>query len=327
LTSSGKESIILVMKIVPRTRGGERTLHGPAAVLAVVALVAAGCSSTTSSGTGSTRSALAAVAAEDFWGSLLRQLGGDKISVTSIISDPNVDPHDYEPKSSDGMELAKAGIVVVNGVGYDTWAEKLLAANPVPARVVINIGDLVGAKNGDNPHRWYSPSDVATAIDAMTGALKRADAADAAYFDQQHDQLTSVALKPYDDVRAQIRSTYAGTPIGISESIFAPMAADLGLEVLTPERFADAIAEGNEPTAADKQAVDRQIAAKEVKVFVYNSQNSTPDVRALVDKSKKAGIAVSTVTETLTPKGATFEEWQTRQLTDLRRALAGATGR
>jgi zinc/manganese transport system substrate-binding protein len=153
------------------------------------------------------------------------------------------------------------------------------------------------------------------------------DAADAAYFDEQHEQLTSVALKPYDDARGQIRSAYAGTPIGISESIFAPMAADLGRDVLTPESFADAIAEGNEPTAADKQAVDRQIAAKEIKVFVYNSQNSTPDVKALVDKSKKAGIAVSTVTETLTPKGATFEEWQTRQLTDLRRALAGATGR
>jgi zinc/manganese transport system substrate-binding protein len=268
-----------------------------------------------------------AVAAEDFWGSLLRQLGGDKASVTSIISDPNVDPHDYEPKSSDGVELAKAGLVVVNGVGYDTWVDKLLAANPVPGRVVVDVGDLVGAKNGDNPHRWYSPPDVVKAIDAMTAALKRVDGPDAAYFDQQHAQLTSVALKPYDDARGQIRSAYAGTPIGISESIFAPMAADLGLDVLTPESFADAIAEGNEPTAADKQAVDRQIAAKEIKVFVYNSQNSTPDVKALVDKSKKAGIAVSTVTETLTPKGATFEEWQTRQLTDLRRALAGATGR
>jgi zinc/manganese transport system substrate-binding protein len=326
LTSSGEQSIILVMTIVPRSLG-EGTQYRSAVVLAVVALVAAGCSSSSSSGTGSARSTVVAVAAEDFWGSLLRQLGGDKASVTSIIRDPNVDPHDYEPKSSDGVALAKAGLVVVNGVGYDTWADKLLAANPVPGRVVINVGDLVGAKSGDNPHRWYSPPDVAKAIDAMTAALKRVDAADAAYFDEQHEQLTSVALKPYDDARGQIRSAYAGTPIGISESIFAPMAADLGLDVLTPESFADAIAEGNEPTAADKQAVDRQIAAKEIKVFVYNSQNSTPDVKALVDKSKKAGIAVSTVTETLTPKGATFEEWQTRQLTDLRRALAGATGR
>ena len=268
-----------------------------------------------------------AVAAEDFWGSLLRQLGGEKASVTSIISDPNVDPHDYEPKSSDGVRLAKARLVVVNGVGYDAWADKLLAANPALGRVVVNVGDLVGAKNGDNPHRWYSPPDVVKVIDAMTAALKRVDAAHAAYFDQQHDQLTDDALKPYDDVRRQIRSAYAGTPIGISESIFAPMAADLRLAVLTPASFADAIAEGNEPTAGDKQTVDRQIANKEIKVFVYNPQNSTPDVKALVDKSKKAGVAVSTVTETLTPKGDSFEEWQTKQLTDLRQALAGATGR
>jgi zinc/manganese transport system substrate-binding protein len=299
-----------------------------AVLVVLVALAAGACSSSSAPGSTATNGkGVVAVAAEDFWGSLLRQLGGDKASVTSIIGDPNVDPHSYEASASDGVKLARAKLVVVNGVGYDAWADKLLRANPSPGRIVLNVGELVGAKEGENPHRWYSPPNVRQVIDEMTADLKTADPANAAYFDQQHQQLTEVGLKPYDDLRAEIRSKYAGTPVGISESIFTPLAEDLGLRVLTPETFADAIAEGNEPTAGDKQTVDRQIADHDIKVFVYNSQNATPDVKTLVGQAKKAGIAVTTVTETLSPKGSSFQDWQVAQLTDLRKVLAGATGR
>jgi zinc/manganese transport system substrate-binding protein len=304
----------------------------PLALAVLLALAGGACTSSTSGSSPSLPASgherrVVAVAAEDIWGSLLRQLGGSKASITSIISDPNVDPHSYEPTSSDGVKLATAKLAVVNGLGYDAWAAKLLSANPVPGRVVLDVGRVVGAKDGDNPHRWYAPEDVAKVIDEMAADLKLADPADAAYFDEQRHQLTSVGLKPYDDLRNEIRDGYAGTPVGISESIFTPMADDLGLKVLTPARFADAVAEGNEPTAGDKQTVDRQIASHAIKVFVYNSQNATPDVRALVDKATKAGIGVTTVTETLTPKGATFQDWQVAQLTDLRTVLARATGR
>src|SRR5207245_2849713 len=134
-------------------------------------------------------------------------------------------------------------------------------------------------------------------------------------------------LKRYNDLRASIREQYLGTPVGASESIFAPLAQDLGLRMLTPDPFLNAISEGTDPSAQDKSTAAKQIAGKQIKVFVYNSQNSTPDVAALVEKSKKAGIPVTTVTETLVPKGAAFQDWQANQLQALAQALAQATGK
>jgi zinc/manganese transport system substrate-binding protein len=267
------------------------------------------------------------VAAEDFWGSIARQIGGDHAAVTTIIDDPDTDPHDYEAKPSDGAALATAQVAVVNGIGYDGWADKLLAANPSSKRKVVTVGDVVGVKEGGNPHQWYSPQSVNAVIDAVTDALKEADPADAAYFDAQRQTYRADGLKRYNDLRAQIKAQYAGTPVGASESIFAPLADDLGLKLLTPESFLDAVAEGNDPTAADKSTVDKQIAGKQIKVFVYNSQNSTPDVKALVDTAKKAGIPVTTVTETLVPKGAAFQDWQATELQSLAEALAQGTGK
>ena len=270
---------------------------------------------------------VAVVAAEDFWGSIARQLGGEHANVTSIIADPDTDPHDYEAKPSDGATMATAQVAIVNGIGYDGWADKLLAANPSPSRKIVMVGDVVGVKDGGNPHQWYSPGSVNAVIDAITNALKQADPADAAYFDTQRQAYLTGGLKRYNDLRAQIKAQYGGTPVGASESIFAPLAGDLGLKLLTPESFLDAIAEGNDPTAGDKSTVDKQITGKQIKVFVYNSQNSTPDVAALVDKAKKAGIPVTTVTETLIPRGATFGDWQATQLQGLADALAQATGK
>ncbi len=267
------------------------------------------------------------VAVEDVWGSIARQLGGDHAEVTSIIADPDTDPHDYEAKPSDGAAIATAHVAIVNGIGYDGWTTKLLAANPSSGRKVVTVGNVVGVKNGGNPHQWYSPRSVSSVIDAITDALKQADPADAAYFDTQRQAYRSQGLKRYNDLRAQIQQQFGGTPVGASESIFAPLADDLGLKLLTPESFLDAISEGNEPTAGDKSTVDKQITARQIKVLVYNSQNSTPDVNALVTKAKKAGIPVTTVTETLTPKGASFQEWQANELQSLADALAQAPGK
>jgi zinc/manganese transport system substrate-binding protein len=168
---------------------------------------------------------------------------------------------------------------------------------------------------------------VNAVIDAITNALQQADPADAAYFDTQRQAYRADGLKRYNDLRAQIQRQYGGTPVGASESIFAPLAEDLGLKLLTPESFLDAISEGSDLTAKDKATVDQQITGKQIKVFVFNAQNSTPDVAALVAKAKKAGIPVSTVTETLTPKGTSFQEWQATQLQGLADALAQATGK
>jgi zinc/manganese transport system substrate-binding protein len=155
----------------------------------------------------------------------------------------------------------------------------------------------------------------------------RLDPAGKAYFQAQEAAFETRGLAQYKRLIATIQRRYRGVPVGASESIFAPMAQALGLRLLTPPSFLKAISEGTEPTAGDKTTIDRQIARREIKVWVFNSQNSTPDVQRITDAARKKGIQVTTVTETLTPAGATFQAWQSRQLTALAAALAKATGR
>jgi zinc/manganese transport system substrate-binding protein len=301
------------------------------AVLAAVAL--AGCSTTpaatgaaaTSSASGSSK-VITVVAAENFWGSLAEQLGGPHVKVTSIISNPDADPHDYEPTASDGREVAAAQMVIINGAGYDAWATKLADSNPSASRTTLTVGDLVGAKDGDNPHRWYNPANVKQVMAQITADYQKADPADTAYFAAQHNTVLNTNLKQYFSLISQIKASYAGTPVGASESIFAMLSPALGLNLLTPPAFLRAISEGTDPSAADKATIDQQIKAKQIKVYVYNSQNATPDVQTQINAAKAQGIPVTTITETLSPAGASFQQWQVAQLTALKQALAKATG-
>jgi zinc/manganese transport system substrate-binding protein len=299
-----------------------------------LALLLAGCgkgtspaAATSTSPTSSGSAPLTVVAAENFWGSIAAQLGGSHVAVTSIIANPDTDPHTYEPTTGDARTVASAKYVVVNGIGYDPWAPKLLAAQPNPGRKVLTVGDLVGVKEGGNPHRWYSPGDVAKVIDQITSDYKALDPADAAFFDTQHATYTTTGLAQYTSLIADIKARYAGTPVGASESIFVPLSEALGLHLLTPPSFLTAISEGSEPTAADKAAIDAQIRGHQIKVYVFNSQNSTPDVAAQVKEAKDAGIPTTTITETLDPPTSTFQDWQTAQLRLLETTLAGATGK
>jgi len=292
----------------------------------LVALAAAATLSACSASSGTTSGKPKVVAAENFWGSIAAQLGGDRVDVTSIITNPNADPHDYEPTTSDARTIASAKYVILDGIGYDPWVQKLLAANPVQGRDVLNVGTLVGVPVGGNPHQWYSPTSVQRVIDAITAEYKKLDPADASYFDAQRTAFETKGLAQYHQVISEIRATYSGTPVGASESIFAEMSPALGLRLLTPPSFLKAISEGTEPTVADKTTIDRQIQTHAIKVYVYNSQNATPDVHRQIEEARAAGIPVTTITETLVPEGATFQAWQVAQLKALLAALQKAAG-
>jgi zinc/manganese transport system substrate-binding protein len=265
------------------------------------------------------------VVAENFWGSIAAQVGGDHVAVTSIISNPNADPHDHEVTADDARAVADARYVVANGAGYDVWAQQLIDANPSADRKELDIARLVGKKEGDNEHLWYSPDYVTKVIDQLTADYKTLDAANAAYYDQQSATFKNETLKEYRSVIADIQAKYAGAPVGLTEPVFGYMAEALGLKILTPETFIKAIDEGEDPSAADKATYDEQIRTKQIRVFIYNSQNSTADVDALRTKAQGAGIPIVTMTETLTPAGATFQAWQVAQLKALEQALAKAT--
>jgi zinc/manganese transport system substrate-binding protein len=304
-----------------RLRSRPLLLLAPLAV--PLALLAAGCGGSGATAAGDGR--LNVVAAESFWGSIAEALGGEKVAVTSIVEDPAADPHDYEPTAEDARTLAGAQVSIVNGIGYDEWASKLLAASPDAARTELSVGDALGLKTGANPHQWYSPSSVQRVIGAIVAAYGEALPGERSYFERQRRRFETEGLAEYDRLISRIRSSYARAPVGASESILEPLAPALGLRLLTPPGFMDAVAEGTEPTPAEKAAADEQIAERQIKLWVYNSQNATPDVKRLNEAAEAAGIPIATVTETMTPAGASFEQWMSSELRGIAAALKEGT--
>jgi zinc/manganese transport system substrate-binding protein len=282
----------------------------------------AGCSSAA----GRSNGGLQVVAVENFWGSIASQLAGSKAHVMSIITDPAQDPHSYEPTSGNARTLATAKLAIVNGAGYDPWAPKLLGANPLSGRVVLTVGGLFGLKEGDNPHRWYDPAEVEQVARAITTDLSKLDPTDAGYFRQRLTNFDSRALAAYHDLIRAIRARYSGVAVGASESIFALQAPALGLKLITPSSFLKATSEGTEPSARDIAEIEHQISSGQLKLWVYNSQNATPQVQRLNALARSHGIPITTITETLSPASDSFEQWQVSQLQRIEQALHQATG-
>jgi zinc/manganese transport system substrate-binding protein len=294
------------------------------ALAASVALLAAGCAGGTAGPTGGR---VRVVAAENFWGSIARQIGGARAEVQSVIVNPAQDPHSYEPSTVDARTMATAQLAIVNGIGYDPWAPKLLAANPVGGRVILTVAALLRLTAGDNPHRWYAPADVVRVASAIATDLERLQPDHRAYFAQRLAEFDTSGLAAYHRVIAQIRGRYAGVPVGASESIFALQAPALGLKLITPYSFMKAISEGTEVTAQDTITTERQVTGHAIKVWVYNSQNVTPEIQRLNGLARAAHIPIATVTETLSPASDSFQQWQVAQLARIDAALHEATGR
>lgn len=295
---------------------------GAAAALTILVLTIAGSSCTTGTA-GATPGLLNVVAGENFWGSIAAQLGGSRVSVHSIVTDPNADPHEYESSTEDARAFAEADLVILNGAGYDDWGQKLLDANSSSHRAMLNIAQLLGRKPGDNPHFWYNPAYVLTVADKITAEYKTIDSGDSSFFDQQRSAFTT-ALKPYTDRIAEIKSRFAGAPIGSTESIFVYMAAALGLDLISPAAFMDAAAQGIDPPASAVATFHDQVAGNKIEVLVYNVQASSALTASLKQLAQQQKIPLVGVTETLQPVGATFQDWQTAQLTALEAALASA---
>ena len=285
---------------------------------ALAALMLAACGAPSGSGSRS----LQVVAGQNFWGSIATQLGGSHVSVTSVVTNPNADPHDYESSSIDARAFATADYVILNGAGYDDWGSKLLAGNPNDARKVLVVADLLKKKAGDNPHFWYNPDWVERVADRITADYTALDPADAAYFEQQRTALRH-AMQPYHQRIASIRSAFHGAPVGATESIFVYLAQALDLKLTSPPAFMQAVAEGNDPPASTVAEFQNQISGKQIKVLVFNVQTASNVTESLKKLAADNGIPVVGISETLQPAGATFQEWQLAQLLTLDKALSG----
>ena len=259
------------------------------------------------------------VAAENFYGNIVQQLGGSHVSVTSIISDPNVDPHEYESNVQTAIAVSKARLVIENGGGYDSWADRLLAAAPADNRLVIKGYDTAPMKLPENEHVWYSIADITTIAQAISTDLKKLDTADAALFDHNLDTFIQ-SLEPLQQKISQIKGKYQGTSVGLTETIYLYQAVPLGLNVLTPFAFQKAMAEGNDPPADTVITAENQINRHQIKVLIYNAQTVTPSTTKLENDAKQQNIPIVPVTETM-PPSKTYQTWMLAQLNALEQAL------
>jgi zinc/manganese transport system substrate-binding protein len=260
------------------------------------------------------------VAAENFWGDVAAQIGGANVAFESILSNPDQDPHLFEASTETAKALAHAQIVIVNGVDYDPWMEKLLSANKAPARRAIVVGALVGRKPGDNPHLWYDPAYVKAAAQAITTDLAAVDPAHKADY-QKGEAAFLDSLKPLDEKIADLRKRFSGQPITASEPVFGYQAGLIGLKVHN-EKFALAIMNNAEPSASEVAGFENDLKGHKVKAMLYNAQASEPAVQKLVDLAKANGIPVVGVSET-EPPGSNYQAWMTSQLDELDKALSG----
>lgn len=285
----------------------------------IVALVASACGAPG----GGDRGVIQVVAAENMWGNLAGQLGGSQVSVTSIVTDPNADPHEYQSSTNDARAFATADYVILNGAGYDDWAQKLLDASPSSQRRVLNIADLLGKHAGDNPHFWYSPPYVRTVIDRISADYAHIAPDVASTFAGDRSALLN-ALQPWHQALTAIAQQFDGRPVAATESIFVYMAQALRLNLVSPAAFMDAVSEGNEPPAASVAAFSQQLAQKQVVLLVYNAQTATAVTTQVVDQARSVGIPVVPITETLQPPSVSFQQWQLSELETLQGALARA---
>lgn len=263
---------------------------------------------------------IALVAAENFYGNVAQQIGGDRVSVTSILNSPDQDPHLFEVSPAVVRQIAAAQIVVYNGADYDPWMGQLLRVTPKPGRVVIIAADLVDRKAGDNPHIWYDPATMPAVARALAAALT---AVDPAHKDDYAARLQTflASLAPLNEKLAAIRGKYAGAAVTASEPVFGYMAAALRLKMRN-ERFQLAIMNDTEPSARDVAAFEQDLKTHNVRVLFYNKQASDKLVRHLVDLARASNIPVVGVTETC-PPGMSYQDWMMRELDDTAKALAG----
>lgn len=260
------------------------------------------------------------VVTTNVWGSITDQLAGACAKVATVITSPSADPHDFEPTAQTSETFANADLAIVNGLGYDDWADKILASLGSKAPQTVNLGKEVGLKVGDNPHIWYSPNYVQESAANITAGLTAKSESAASYFGNQ-SQTFATALQPYLEEVSAIKAKHAGAKITATESVFDYMVAATGLDLITPAAFVSANANHSDPSAQAVQQFHNQLNAREPKAFIYNTQTDGGLPTQLKKLAEKNNIPIVAVTETLAPEGVTFQEWQLTQLKALNQAL------
>ncbi len=263
------------------------------------------------------------VAAENFYADIARQIGGDHVTVTSILSDPNVDPREYVSSPDDAAALAGADLVIENGGGYDQWMDALLSASPRPSRLLLVGYAVAPDRMPDNEHIWYGVDNVGSLADAITRSLSKLLPAYAGEF-SRNDQAFHESLVQIKRMFAVVSARWAGAPVGLTDNLFSYQARPLELRVLTPVEYRKAVSEGAQPPADAAAEAEQQIADRKIRILITDSQNTSAVALKAQQDARAAGIPIVSVSETM-PAGETYQSWMLKQLDDVRAALEGST--
>ena len=261
---------------------------------------------------------ISVVAAENFYGDVARQIGGDEVGVTSILQSPDQDPHLFEASPSVARQIAGAAIVVRNGIGYDEWMEKLLQASHSNAQA-LTVAPLAARRDGDNPHIWYAPQTMLAYAAVLTERLANADPAHAADFRQRLARF-QVSMHPVLEKIDALRARYAGTPVTATEPVFGYMIDAVGLRN-QHAAFQLAVMNDTEPSASEVADFERSLQTRAVRLLVYNSQATDPLAERMKTLAGSAGVPVLPVTETQ-PQGVAYQDWLLGVLDKLQQALS-----
>jgi zinc/manganese transport system substrate-binding protein len=262
------------------------------------------------------------VAAENFYGDVVQQLGGDRVDVTSILSNPDQDPHLFEASPKTARALQHASLVVYNGADYDPWMTKLLNVSKNDKRKTIVAAELIGKKSGDNPHLWYDPSTMPAVARAVSAALASADPAHKAAYDANLAKFLD-SLKPIADKVATLRSQYAHVSVTATEPVFGYMSDAIGLDMRN-QRFQLAAMNDTEASASDIAAFERDLRERRVRALIYNSQATEALTKRMLKLAQQSHVPTVSVTETQ-PAGKNYQQWMLAQLDALGNALAAGS--
>ncbi|MGC9270118.1 metal ABC transporter solute-binding protein, Zn/Mn family [Acidiphilium sp.] len=269
-----------------------------------------------------------AVGIENEYANVIQQIGGRYVTAGAIESNPNTDPHTFEASPEVARQIATAALIVENGVGYDGWADKIIAASPNPHRVVINVQRLLGLPNATpNPHLWYDPTTMPRVAQAVAAALGRMAPGHAAYFKANVAQFDR-SLQPWYAAIAAFKAKHDGTPVAVTEPVGDYMLQAVGADIKTPFSLQAAIMNGTDPSPQDVATQNALFNRHAVKVFVYNQQVTDPLTASFLDLARKNHIPVVGVYETMPTPGYTYQSWMLAEVQALQRAVtAGVSTR
>lgn len=289
------------------------------AVAIAPVFVLAGCGSSKTPGESDGR--VGVVASTNVYGDIVKQIGGSRVDVTSVLSDPNVDPHGYESNAKNAATVYDARVVVENGLGYDSFMDELTSAAKSRGQTVITASKVIGANGNDaNPHLWYDVAKMPKVADAIAGALSKADSKHSDEY-RKNAATFKKSLRPIEKVLAAIKAKNDGAKIAYTERVAGYLLAEAGLKLGIPAGFPRAVEEGDDPSPGDTLAFDKALQKHTVRALVYNSQVTDKQTDQLKKQATTAGVPLVPVTETMPPKSASYQAWQLKQAEALRTAL------